>query len=190
MADIMRLLFFVCTNVKRCLNYLVVKNTIHFFHRLCMKMYNLVPWGENDQQHACNVTCKPATETKRWSKIVIAQSTLKSTYRRYLRLIILISLHVQTALHAEDHIHVTMYMLQVKIKCRLILFKLVTKIVETLHPNTCRVTSQNKRIHTTPPTLHSKLGCLLFSMGGLNSGTLKLHGGMGRKSFISPFWSE
>ena len=41
-------------------------------------------------------------------------------------------------------------------------------------PNT--VTSENKRIHTPP--LHSKLGCLLFSIGSSNGGT-KLHGGDG-----------
>ena len=37
------------------------------------------------------------------------------------------------------------------------------------------VTSQNKRIHTPPLPFHSKLGCLLFSIGSSNSGTT-LHG--------------
>ena len=37
------------------------------------------------------------------------------------------------------------------------------KIVETLYLN--RVTSENKRIRTLPCPLHSKLGCLLFSLG-------------------------
>ena len=39
------------------------------------------------------------------------------------------------------------------------------KIVETLYLN--RVTSENKRIRTFPCPLHSKLGCLLFSIGSL-----------------------
>ena len=43
------------------------------------------------------------------------------------------------------------------------------KIVETLYSN--RATTENKRIHTPPPPLHSKLGCLLFSIGSSNSGT-------------------
>ena len=55
------------------------------------------------------------------------------------------------------------------------------KIVETM--------SVNKTIHTPLPS-HSKLGCLLFSTGSLNSGTT-WHGGGGggcsRESFISPF---
>ena len=41
-----------------------------------------------------------------------------------------------------------------------------------------RVTSENKGIHTPPPPLHSKLRCLLFSIGRLNSSTT-LHGGDG-----------
>ena len=59
------------------------------------------------------------------------------------------------------------------------------KVVETLHSN--RVTSENKRIHTPPPPLHSKLECLWFSIGSLNSGTT-LHGGDGGgKALFSPF---
>ena len=61
------------------------------------------------------------------------------------------------------------------------------KIVETLYSN--RATTENKRIHIPPPPLHSKLGCLLFSIGSSNSGTT-LHGGWGRKSFISPSGSQ
>ena len=52
------------------------------------------------------------------------------------------------------------------------------KIVETLYSN--RVTSENKRIHTPPMSLHSKLECLLFSIGRLNSGTT-LHRGDGEE---------
>ena len=37
------------------------------------------------------------------------------------------------------------------------------KIVETLYLN--RATSEKKRIRTLPCPLHSKLGCLLFSIG-------------------------
>ena len=59
------------------------------------------------------------------------------------------------------------------------------KIVETLFSN--RVTSGNKRIHTPPPPLHSKLGCLLSSIGSLNSEKNIAWRGWGRKSFISPF---
>ena len=47
------------------------------------------------------------------------------------------------------------------------------------------VTYENKTIHTPPPPLHSKLGCLLISTGRLNSCTT-LHGGA-RESFIFPF---
>ena len=61
------------------------------------------------------------------------------------------------------------------------------KIVETLYSN--RVTSENKRIHN--PALHSKLGCLLFSKGSSNSGTILYEGdGGGGKSFFFPFWSQ
>ena len=52
------------------------------------------------------------------------------------------------------------------------------KIVETLCSN--RMTSENKRIWTPPLSPHSKLGCLLFSLGILNSGTAL-------QSYISPF---
>jgi len=48
------------------------------------------------------------------------------------------------------------------------------KIVETL--NSSRVTSENKTIHTPPPPLLKRLGCLLFSTGSSNRGTT-LHGG-------------
>ena len=59
------------------------------------------------------------------------------------------------------------------------------KLVETLYSN--RVTSENKRIHTPPLPLHSKLRYLLFSTGSSNSGTT-LHGGNGRgKGSFSPF---
>ena len=56
-----------------------------------------------------------------------------------------------------------------------------------LHSN--RVISENKTIHIPPPPLNSKLGCLLFSTGSLNSGTT-LHGmmdgwgGGGRKLYF------
>ena len=57
------------------------------------------------------------------------------------------------------------------------------KIVETLYSN--RVTSENKRIHIPPMSLHSKLECLLFSMGRLNSGTT-LHRGDGEEKLYFP----
>ena len=57
------------------------------------------------------------------------------------------------------------------------------KIVETLYSN--RATTENKRIHTPPPPLHSKLGCLLFSIGSSNSGTT-LHGGDGGGKALFP----
>ena len=41
----------------------------------------------------------------------------------------------------------------------------------------CWDISENKTIHIPPPPLNSKLGCLLFSTGSLNSGTT-LHGMM------------
>ena len=57
------------------------------------------------------------------------------------------------------------------------------KIVETM--------SVNKTIHT-PLLSHSKLGCLLFSTGSLNSGTT-WHGGGGggvqQGKLYFPFWS-
>ena len=58
------------------------------------------------------------------------------------------------------------------------------KIVETLNSNI--VTSENKRIHTPPP-LHSKLGCLLFSIGPSNSSTTFHGGDGGEKALFSPF---
>ena len=57
------------------------------------------------------------------------------------------------------------------------------KIVETLYSN--RVTSENKRIHTPP--LHSRLRCLLFSIGNSNSGTTLYGGDGGGKALFSPF---
>ena len=57
------------------------------------------------------------------------------------------------------------------------------KLVETLYSN--RVTSENK-INYTPP-LHSKLECLLFSIGSLKSGTTLLGRDGGGKAFFSPF---
>ena len=38
-----------------------------------------------------------------------------------------------------------------------------------------------------PPSLHSKLGCLLFSIGNPNSGTT-LRGGMGEEKLYFPLW--
>ena len=50
------------------------------------------------------------------------------------------------------------------------------KIVEALYSiRVQRVTIESKRIHTPPPPLHSKLWCLLFSIGSL-----------GRKALFSP----
>ena len=48
------------------------------------------------------------------------------------------------------------------------------KVVETV--NSSRITSKNKTIQTPPPPLLKRLGCLLFSTGSLNRGTI-LHGG-------------
>ena len=46
------------------------------------------------------------------------------------------------------------------------------KIVETLYSN--RASSENqKKSASLPPPLHSKLGCLLFSIGSSNSGIQK-----------------
>ena len=50
--------------------------------------------------------------------------------------------------------------------CRLtkaIIARIDDKIVEILYSN--RTTSENNRIHTHPCPLHSKLECLLFSIG-------------------------
>ena len=58
--------------------------------------------------------------------------------------------------------------------------------------NCCRMISENKRIYTPPPPLHSKLGFLLFSTGSMNSGTT-LHGedgggqGLVSKTSKTPF---
>ena len=54
----------------------------------------------------------------------------------------------------------------------------------------CWDISENKTIHIPPPPLNSKLGCLLFSTGSLNSGTT-LHGmmdglGGGREKVLFP----
>ena len=57
------------------------------------------------------------------------------------------------------------------------------KIVEALYSN--RVTSEDKRIHTPP--LHSRLRCLLFSIGSWNSGTTLYGGDRVRKALFSPF---
>ena len=57
------------------------------------------------------------------------------------------------------------------------------KIVEALYSN--RVTSEDKRIHTPP--LHSRLRCLLFSIGSSNSGTTLYGGDGGGKALFSPF---
>ena len=59
------------------------------------------------------------------------------------------------------------------------------KIVETLYSN--KVTSENKRIHTPPPSLQTKLECLLFSTDSFNSGTaLHGEGGGGGGRYIFP----
>ena len=74
----------------------------------------------------------------------------------------------------------------VEFRLKFLTYNIGDKIAETLCSN--RVTSENKTIHTLTPPLHSKLGCLLFSTGGLNSGTT-LHGGdRGRKALLfAPF---
>ena len=62
--------------------------------------------------------------------------------------------------------------------------KIGDKIVEILYSN--RVTTGNKRIHTPPLSLHSKIECLLFYIETSNSGTT-LHGvDGGGKAFIYP----
>ena len=62
------------------------------------------------------------------------------------------------------------------------------KIVETLYSN--RASSENhKKSAPLPPPLHSKLGCLLFSMGSSNSGiqsTEELQFMLLIKSFFGP----
>ena len=59
------------------------------------------------------------------------------------------------------------------------------KIVETLHSN--RVTSRTKQSAPLLCPLHSKLGCLLFSVGSSNIGRT-LHGGDGGgKAIFPPF---
>ena len=62
------------------------------------------------------------------------------------------------------------------------------KIAETLYSN--GVTSENKTIRTPPYPLHSKFGCLLFSVDSSNIG-ITLRGGGGRdgggKAIFSPF---
>ena len=59
------------------------------------------------------------------------------------------------------------------------------KIVETLYSN--RVTTEDKKSTPLPHPVHSKLGCLLFSTGSLNSYTT-LHGRYGGgKALLSPF---
>ena len=61
------------------------------------------------------------------------------------------------------------------------------KIFETL--SSIGVTSENKIIHIPPPPppIHSKLGCLLFSIGGSNSGTALNGGDEGGKALFCPF---
>ena len=61
------------------------------------------------------------------------------------------------------------------------------KIFKTLFSN--GITSENKIIHIAPPPppIHSKLGCLLFSTGGSNSGTPLNGGGGGGKALFCPF---
>ena len=57
------------------------------------------------------------------------------------------------------------------------------KFVETLYSN--MATTENRRIHTPLPPLHSKLGCLLFSISSSKSGTT-LHGGDGGGKALFP----
>ena len=59
------------------------------------------------------------------------------------------------------------------------------KIVETSYSN--RVSSENKRIHTPSPPLHSKFGCLLFYIGCWNSGKTLHRGDGSGKALFSPF---
>ena len=58
-------------------------------------------------------------------------------------------------------------------------------IVERLSSN--EETSENKTIHTPLLPIHSKLGCLLSSAGGSNSGTTWCGGNGGKESFILRF---
>ena len=51
------------------------------------------------------------------------------------------------------------------------------------------VTSENKRIHTPPCPLHSKLGCLLFSIGSSNRGTSCMEGMGEEKLYFHPLKS-
>ena len=60
------------------------------------------------------------------------------------------------------------------------------KIVKTLFSN--RVTSENKRIHTLPCPLHSKLGCLMLSIASSNRGTTLNGGDEGRQGRIQDFF--
>ena len=58
------------------------------------------------------------------------------------------------------------------------------KIVDTLYSN--RVTTQRTKESTASSPVHSKLGCLLFSIGSSNCG-ITLHGGDGGgKALFSP----
>ena len=65
----------------------------------------------------------------------------------------------------------------------------------TIGDNIVETMSVNKTIHTPAPS-HSKLGCLLFSTGSLNSSTTLLGGGGGgggggaqEGKLYFPFWS-
>ena len=50
------------------------------------------------------------------------------------------------------------------------------------------IPSGNKTIHTPPPPIRSKLGCLLFPTGSLNSSTTWCGGTGGNKALFSPFY--
>ena len=61
-------------------------------------------------------------------------------------------------------------------------------IFETIYSN--RVTSENKKINKSTPLptpLHSKVGCLLFSLGSSNSDTTLHRDDGGGKALFSPF---
>ena len=62
------------------------------------------------------------------------------------------------------------------------------KIVETLSSN--GMTSERKTIHTTPPLLHSNVGCLMFSAGSSNNGKTLNRGDGGGKAFFSLFLTK